>query len=196
ELNDAIFAQKSKQQMLRLDVGRPELTGLVAREKDYPASLLCVTLKHNYAPLGFAGFCLADEKGRLNNLAGSLLQPRDLGHDRRCLFFERRAHGLIVDVRHLAGFVFEIQIAQVLVDRFLALAEIAEPRLLFSGVDFARKKENVIETGERNGATDESNHKSVSLRALRRNSSSSLPRGMVMPSARAGSGRFFHERTT
>ena len=65
---------------------------------------------------------------------------------------------LIVRVRHLACLVFEIQIAQVFVDRFLALAEIAEPRLFFSGVDFAGKKENVIERGERNNGADENNH--------------------------------------
>src|SRR5258707_6291308 len=50
----------------------------------------------------------------------------------------------------------------------------------------------------RDGGAMPDRHKSVSFRALRRNSSrsSSLPRGMVMPSARAGVGRFFHERTT
>ena len=88
----------------------------------------------------------------LRRLPGGLFQARDLRHDRGRFFFERRAHGLIVRVRNLAGLVFEIQIAQVLVDRFLALAEIAEPRLFFSGVDFAGKEENVIETGERNDA--------------------------------------------
>jgi hypothetical protein len=76
-----------------------------------------------------------------------LLQPRDFRHDRSRLFFERSAHGLIVRVWHFAGLVFEIQIAQVLVDRFLALAEIAEARFFFSGVDFAGEEENVVERG-------------------------------------------------
>src|SRR5208337_2056826 len=87
-----------------------------------------------------------------------LLQPRDLRHDRSGFLFERRAHGLIVRVRHLARFVFEIQVAQILVSRFLALAEIAEARLFFSGVDFAGKKENVIETGEGENGADKKDH--------------------------------------
>src|SRR5208283_2932839 len=130
-----------------------------------------------------------------NHQPRRLLQSRNLRHDRGRFLFERRAHRLIVRVRHFAGLVFEIQVAQILVDRSLALAEIAEPRLFFSSVDFAGKEKNVIETGERNHAADEGNHRSVSLRAFCRNSSSSLPCGMMMPSASAGSGRFFHERT-
>src|ERR1035437_547507 len=90
---------------------------------------------------------MVDDNKRSHHLPCSLFEPRDFGHDRSRFLFERGAHGLIVYVGHLAGLVFEIQIAQVLVDRFLALAEIAEPRLFFSGIDFAGKEENVIESG-------------------------------------------------
>lgn len=76
----------------------------------------------------------------LHHLSGRLLQPRDFRHDRGGFFFERGAHRLIVRIGNLAGFVFEIQVAQVFVDGFLALAEIAETRFFFSGVDFAGKK--------------------------------------------------------
>ena len=41
-----IFAQQAEQQMLGLDVRAAELAGLVAREKNHPAGLLCITFKH------------------------------------------------------------------------------------------------------------------------------------------------------
>src|SRR5450631_2782205 len=100
---------------------------------------------------------------RLRHLPRNLLQSRDLRHDRSRFLFERGAHGLIVYVWHLACFVLEIQIAQVLVDRFLALAEIAEPGFFFSGIDFAGKEENVIKSGGCHDGADEENHRSVSL---------------------------------
>src|SRR5258708_29490890 len=103
------------------------------------------------------------ETQRLHQPPCSLLQSRNLCHDRGCFLFERGAHGLIVRVRHLAGFVFEIQIAQVLVDRFLALAKIAEPRFFFSGVDFAGKEENVVESGGGDDGADERDHRVISL---------------------------------
>src|SRR5260370_11777996 len=93
----------------------------------------------------------------------SLLQPRDLRHDCSRFLFERGAHGLIVGVRHLAGLVFEIQIAQVLVDRFLALAETAKPRFFSSGIDFAGIEENVIKSGGGHDRADEKGHRVLSL---------------------------------
>ena len=41
-----VFAQKSQQQVLRLNIGRTELTGLIAREKNDAPGLLCITFKH------------------------------------------------------------------------------------------------------------------------------------------------------
>src|SRR5258707_1337087 len=69
-----------------------------------------------------------------------------------------------LNFEYLAGLVFEIQIAQVLVDRFLALAEIAEARLFFSGVNFAGKEENVVESGGGDDGADERDHRAVSFR--------------------------------
>src|SRR6202023_1633260 len=53
--------------------------------------------------------------------------------------------------------------AAVLVDRFLALAEIAEPRFFFSGVDFAGIEENVIKSGGGHDGADEKGHRVISL---------------------------------
>src|SRR5437660_6530949 len=72
-------------------------------------------------------------------------------------------HGLVVRVRHFPGLVFEIQIAQVLVDRFLALAEIAEPRLFFSGVNFSGEEENIVKSGGGDNGANERDHRVISL---------------------------------
>src|SRR6266568_3564105 len=42
-----IFAQESQQQVLRLNVRRPNLTGLIPREEDHAPCFLSVTFKHN-----------------------------------------------------------------------------------------------------------------------------------------------------
>src|SRR5580658_1398487 len=102
--------------------------------------------------------------GRLHHLPRGRLQPCDLGHDRSRFLFERCAHRLIIHGRDLAGLVFEIQVAQVLVDRFLACAEIAEARHLFSGIDLAGKEKNVVETCEGENGADEKGHWQVSSR--------------------------------
>src|SRR6266487_2215620 len=41
-----VFTEKSKQQVLGLDVWRAELAGFVPREEDYASCLFCVTLEH------------------------------------------------------------------------------------------------------------------------------------------------------
>src|SRR5580704_5561825 len=41
-----IFAQKSQQKVLRLNIRRPELAGFIAREKDDAPRLLRITFKH------------------------------------------------------------------------------------------------------------------------------------------------------
>src|SRR5579862_175036 len=46
-----IFAQKPKQQMLSLNIRRPELAGFVARKEDYASGFLRVTFKHMPIPL-------------------------------------------------------------------------------------------------------------------------------------------------
>src|SRR5580692_2508330 len=139
---------------------------------------------------------MLDVINRSHHLPRNLLQPRNLRHDRSRFLFERPVHRLIVRLWHFAGLIFEIQISQVVVDRFLALAEIAEPRFFFSCIDLAGKEKNIVETCDRKGGTDVENHRSVSLRAFWRSASNSLPCGIMIPSASAGVGRFFHERTT
>ncbi len=42
-----VFAQESEKQMLRLDIGRPELAGFVACEKDDAPGFLRIAFKHN-----------------------------------------------------------------------------------------------------------------------------------------------------
>src|ERR1039458_5966761 len=102
---------------------------------------------------------------RLHHLPdGGLLQPCDLGHDGGGFFFEGGAHGLVIGIGDLAGFVFEIQVAQVLIDGFFALAEIAEARFFFSGVNFTGEKEDVVEGGEGEDGADEDDHTVLSSR--------------------------------
>src|ERR1700680_910494 len=48
-----IFAQESEKQVLSLDIGRPELAGFIACEKDHPPGLLRIAFKHNAFPLTF-----------------------------------------------------------------------------------------------------------------------------------------------
>src|SRR5581483_4832617 len=50
-----IFAQKSQQQVLRLNVRRPELAGFVARKEYDAPGFLRVTFEHMPLPVGFAG---------------------------------------------------------------------------------------------------------------------------------------------
>jgi hypothetical protein len=45
-----IFPQQTQQQVLRLNVWRTELTGLVAGEEDYAPSLFRVPFKHETSP--------------------------------------------------------------------------------------------------------------------------------------------------
>ncbi len=45
-----VFAQKSQQQVLGLDIGRAELTGFVARKKDDAPRFFRITFKHKALP--------------------------------------------------------------------------------------------------------------------------------------------------
>ena len=45
-----VFAQKSQQQMLRLNIRRPELAGFVARKKDDAPRFFRITFKHKALP--------------------------------------------------------------------------------------------------------------------------------------------------
>src|SRR5947209_19840192 len=47
-----VFAQESQQQMLGLDIGRPKLARLIAREEDYPPCLLGISFKHGPSASG------------------------------------------------------------------------------------------------------------------------------------------------
>ena len=42
-----VFAQESEKQVLRLDIGRPELAGFIACEKDDAPGFLRIAFKHN-----------------------------------------------------------------------------------------------------------------------------------------------------
>src|ERR1043165_3894068 len=48
-----VFAQQSEQQMLRLDIRRPELAGFVACKEDNAPCVLRIAFKHNALPLTF-----------------------------------------------------------------------------------------------------------------------------------------------
>ena len=50
-----IFAQESEKQVLSLDIGRPELAGFVACEKDDAPGFLRIAFKHNALPPDFPG---------------------------------------------------------------------------------------------------------------------------------------------
>ena len=50
-----VFAQQSQQQVLRLDVRRTELAGLVARKEDHAPCFLRVPFKHEPSPAKFSG---------------------------------------------------------------------------------------------------------------------------------------------
>jgi hypothetical protein len=54
--------------------------------------------------------------------SSGFFQARDLGENCGRFLFERGFHGLVVRIWKLAGFEFEIQVAKIFVDRFLALA--------------------------------------------------------------------------
>src|SRR5580692_958225 len=54
--------------------------------------------------------------------SSGFFQTRNLGQNCSRFFFERRLYGLVVRIWKLAGFEFEIQVAKIFVDRFLALA--------------------------------------------------------------------------
>src|SRR5579872_6758901 len=45
-----VFAQEPEQEVLGLDIRRPELTGFIARKKDDAPGFLCITFKHNTLP--------------------------------------------------------------------------------------------------------------------------------------------------
>ena len=56
-----VLAQQAEEQMFGFDVGTAELAGFIAREKDYSARLLRITLKHKKWP----PITLKDTPGRL-----------------------------------------------------------------------------------------------------------------------------------
>src|SRR5258708_688937 len=45
-----VFAQKAQQQVLRLNIGRPELAGFIARKKDDAPRFFRITFKHKALP--------------------------------------------------------------------------------------------------------------------------------------------------
>src|ERR1022692_1899648 len=124
-------------------------------------------------------------------------QTRNFSEDGRRLVLQRRLQRCVVYVGHLAGLVFEVEVAQVFVDGIFAFAQITGSCLLRAKKKSSRQIENVKQRRDsEHQAADEPDHRSVSLRAFSRNSSSSAPRTGRRPSAMAGAGRFFQERIT
>src|ERR1022692_4912746 len=125
------------------------------------------------------------------------LQPRNFGQDSSRLVLQGRLQRCIVYIGHLAGLVFEVEVAQVFVDGIFAFAQIAGSGLLRAKKKSSRQIENVKQRRDsEHQAADEPDHRSVSLRAWSRNCSSSAPRTGRRPSAMAGAGRFFQARMT
>jgi len=104
--------------------------------------------------------CLADATGVNPNLSRGQQDPRRF-------FLERSLQRLKIRVRKLSCLLFEVQIAQVLIDRFLALLQICQPGLLRTQVQSSGKIEDVEEHTERHHGAGEScdGHISVSFLA-------------------------------
>src|SRR4029077_17602208 len=69
-----VFAQQAQQQVLRLNVRRTELAGLVSGEKDYAPCFLCVPLEHmtltQMLPVTSAGNIALSSQVRTPELSG------------------------------------------------------------------------------------------------------------------------------
>src|ERR1700757_2131169 len=68
-----VFAQESEKKVLRLDIGRPELAGFVASEKDNAPGFLRIAFKHNAFPLTFRRENLARPTDRTQSCSYSPL---------------------------------------------------------------------------------------------------------------------------
>src|SRR4051812_41996218 len=98
----------------------------------WPAGLFVVPLFT--VPLMFVAArseTVANRKAKIN-CSGLVMkclgafQLRDLREYSRSFGFQRGTHGVEIFFRELSGFVLEVQVAQVLVNHFFALAQIYE----------------------------------------------------------------------
>src|SRR5579859_788115 len=71
------------------------------------------------------------------------LQHLDFSQDSRSFSLHADAHGVIVGLGELAGLELEIQVAQVLIDNFLALVKIGDAGLVSTGVEITTGQKNV-----------------------------------------------------
>ena len=129
---------------------------------------------------------------------GRGFEARDFGQQRGGFVLQGSFQRLVVDVGHFAGFEFEVQVAQILVDGIFALAQVRGPGLLRAKIELAGSRK--CKTARRRSPAD-----SRLVRCVISRSPCAPGRGIVRvrrraqdarPSARAGAGRFFHARTT
>src|SRR5205823_10186507 len=120
---------------------------------------------------------------------------RNLGQNLRGFRFKRAFQVLIVHVRHLARLVFEIQIAQVLIDCLFALFEKRHTCFLRPSGDRLGHAEHVKQRERAQDYAAQQDHRSVSLRACsRKRFNSEAP--IDGPSAGTALGCLCQARTT
>jgi len=101
----------------------------------------------------------------------------DLGEHFGCLIFEIGLLRSIVFLHVLAGAIFEVEVAKVVVEHFFPLAKVFEACLLVLLLDVALRIEDVEEDSEKKDATGEDDHSSVSLRIRSRIAGKFVARG-------------------
>src|SRR6266850_7904329 len=96
-------------------------------------------------------------------------QLRDLSQHSSGFRLKRAARGVKILLGEFSCLVFEVQVAQILVDHFLALAQIDHAGLLRRGLHLiARKKDIREQSTSQRDACEGDHHSSVSLRACSR----------------------------
>src|SRR5262249_50734885 len=88
----------------------------------------------------------------------------DFSKDSRCLSFHALAHSFVVCLSELAGLVFEVEVAQVIVDNVLALVEVGEPCLVHAGLEVAAGHEDKDQGAGGKRAAEQLNRDLKSLR--------------------------------
>ena len=113
------------------------------------------------------------ESFKLSLLFGRELRKRRLasssGHLRqnaRGFSLERRFQRLIVLIGKLARLMFEIQVAQVFVHRFLALLQVSEPGLVRTHVQFPGKIEDIDQRRQSHHSAGEKRDRHISVSFL------------------------------
>src|ERR1051326_3991077 len=124
----------------------------------------------------------------------------DFGQDGDGFVFQRGVHRVVIGVGHLAGLVIEVEVAQVFVDDFIALAQVLQAALVAADGIVVAQIKNVNANGggqaHADGDSQRVIHTSVSSRACRRSASMSAPRSSAAATATLAdsSGCPFHLR--